>query len=347
MTRVQSPTESFGGLVSRIDHTRDVVHLDDTTPLPLLNRKILNVNVPRARGGLILVDHSDGCHVVLVEWSRRGLGKAELVKDRAKILGSLGGLDSRNELSFGRAGSNSGLHLGLIGNGTTSKTENQTSDGSTSLDVNGMGSIDETNKVQEIMGRERREGGIQLGLRKRDGRKRVNGLLAPVDNAPILSTAEVLHHTFHCHVVFTSRGLGESGEEGHGKSNVEATDDVGVDQFTKDLTVVESDRHFKISMVGSTFLWTDERGKGIASVRSKGNCVKPIALTCARCLPTMSLENPIDIGLTGQLDVIPSLMKVHTIVASADALRILDTNALATGRGMLVNHSDQLLCRGR
>jgi hypothetical protein len=57
-------------------------------------------------------------------------------------------MNGSNELSFSRTGGNSGLELGFVGNSTTSKTEDETSDGTTGRDICSMSSINETNKLQ-------------------------------------------------------------------------------------------------------------------------------------------------------------------------------------------------------
>jgi hypothetical protein len=65
MTRVQSPTESFGRLISHIDNAGQMVHDNNAAASPFLNCKVLDVNMPGVRCGLSFVDHSDGRNVIL------------------------------------------------------------------------------------------------------------------------------------------------------------------------------------------------------------------------------------------------------------------------------------------
>ena len=41
----EGPTECLGSMVGNVDSTRDVMHDDDSMALPLLDGKMLNVNV--------------------------------------------------------------------------------------------------------------------------------------------------------------------------------------------------------------------------------------------------------------------------------------------------------------
>ncbi len=61
------PPQCLGGLVTGIDDARDVVHLNLPVSSPLLNGKVLDVNVARARSRPALVDHSGGSLVIDVE----------------------------------------------------------------------------------------------------------------------------------------------------------------------------------------------------------------------------------------------------------------------------------------
>jgi hypothetical protein len=57
-------------------------------------------------------------------------------------------MNGSNELGFSRTGGNSGLELRFVGNSTTSKTEDETSDGTMGWDISSMSSINETNELQ-------------------------------------------------------------------------------------------------------------------------------------------------------------------------------------------------------
>jgi hypothetical protein len=63
---------------------------------------VLTVDVTRSGSRHVLVDHGDGVLVALVEDRGTGLGKTEIRKNGAKVLGGLGGGDGYDELGFGR-----------------------------------------------------------------------------------------------------------------------------------------------------------------------------------------------------------------------------------------------------
>jgi hypothetical protein len=82
VTRVEDPTERFREVVSGIDDPRDMAKSDETIFFPILNRKILNQDMPRAIGRHASVDHVDGGLVVTEQRGRIGLRKTEFVEDR-------------------------------------------------------------------------------------------------------------------------------------------------------------------------------------------------------------------------------------------------------------------------
>ena len=124
-----------------------MTHDDDATMLPLLDGKVLNINVPGVRSGFALVDHGTSGDVVLVERGWTILRNTEFMKDRMKIFGNLGSMHSSNELGLSGTCGNSGLKFGLVGNGTTGKTEDNASEGASCVSVCGIGCIDKANKL--------------------------------------------------------------------------------------------------------------------------------------------------------------------------------------------------------
>jgi hypothetical protein len=80
VTGVQGPTERLRRLVTRIDDARNVMHLDVAGCTPLLDSKVLDVNVTGARRRLVLIDHGDCSFVVNVQGSGLGLGESKLGK---------------------------------------------------------------------------------------------------------------------------------------------------------------------------------------------------------------------------------------------------------------------------
>ncbi len=100
---MEGPAESLGGLVSVVDDARKMVHDDITPTTPLLDGKVLNVDMAGARSRLTLVDHRNGSHVVFVERSGIRLPETELSENRTEILGSLGGMTSCVKFRLGAA----------------------------------------------------------------------------------------------------------------------------------------------------------------------------------------------------------------------------------------------------
>ena len=111
MTRVKRPSQGLGELVAVVDDPRQMMHLHNAALTPLLNSKVLDVDVAGARRRVAFVDHGDGGLIVNVERRCTVLFKAQLVEDGSKVLRNLGSMYSPNELGFSRAGGNSGLEL--------------------------------------------------------------------------------------------------------------------------------------------------------------------------------------------------------------------------------------------
>ena len=101
MAGMENPAKSFGGGIGNIDGSMNVDHFDDATGAPFLNSKVLDVDMARAFGRAVFVDHGDGSLIVFVKRSRAGLWVAELGEDSTKIFGDFGGMDSSNEFSLG------------------------------------------------------------------------------------------------------------------------------------------------------------------------------------------------------------------------------------------------------
>jgi hypothetical protein len=71
---MQNPAERLGLSVRGVYHTRDVCELDIAALSPFLDRKVLNVVVPRTFSRSIRIHHIDGSLVLLVKqcWPRWG-----------------------------------------------------------------------------------------------------------------------------------------------------------------------------------------------------------------------------------------------------------------------------------
>jgi hypothetical protein len=149
MTRVKDPTESLGACIGRIDGGWDVKHANDTPGAPFLDSKVLNVDVMRTSSRAIFIDHGDGCLIVFVDMSSSRLRVTKLSQNVAKVLGNFGSMNRGDEFSFGGGGRDSWLKFRLICNGTTSKSEYKSGDGTTSGKIGSMSSIDKTGELKQ------------------------------------------------------------------------------------------------------------------------------------------------------------------------------------------------------
>ncbi len=206
-----------------------------------------------------------------------------------------------------------------------------------------MGSINETDELQELVQRKRRQRRIHLGPIEGDSRERLDRGLTPVDNTPILGATEILGDTFQSHVVFATGSLGKTSQKSNCKTNVKATDNVSIDEFAKYLTITKTNFLFQSIMFARTLQRTINFHKSSRRISRQRNRVKSITFASIGLFPSMCLKQAIDVCLAGQLDVVTSLMNVNTIVTNANALSVLDTNAKAARSGMGVNHGDELL----
>ena len=101
MASKKSPTKCLDSMVGNFDDARDVMHNDEATTLPLLNGKMLNVDVSGIRSGFAFIDHGNCGDVVLVEWCWAILWDAKFMEDGMKLLGNLGSMHSSgDELGF-------------------------------------------------------------------------------------------------------------------------------------------------------------------------------------------------------------------------------------------------------
>jgi len=195
--------------------------------------------------GPVVNDHVDGSEVVNMQDSRRSLSIPKIKENGTKIFSGLGGVDSGNKFGFSRRSRDSTLEFGLVGDGITTKKEDKTSDGMTSAQVCGMGSIHITNQ-----GRERRRGkGTKRRIKdltgKGNGGKSRDGPSTPVDDTPISSGAEVLADLLQSKVVIPMGSSAEATQESNCIANIRATKDIGISKLAKDLTIGIADVMFK------------------------------------------------------------------------------------------------------
>jgi hypothetical protein len=104
MTGMKGPTKGFGFLVRGIQNAGEVADNDQAISTPFLNGKVLDVNVPGPRSGAVLVDHVNGRTIVNVDLGGTGGKIAEILEDKAEVLGGLGCMDGGNKFGLSGAG---------------------------------------------------------------------------------------------------------------------------------------------------------------------------------------------------------------------------------------------------
>ena len=242
VTLMEYPAKSLGKGIGGVDDARYVFQDDVTALFPGLDGEVLDVDVPGAGSRLGGVDHEDRRLVVFVENGGADLGEPELVEDRAEVNRSLGSGDGGNEFGFGGAGGDGGLKFGPVGNGATTEGKNSASDRATGDRVGSMGSVDVAGELERI-GRTRKGGEVGVGVAVRN--IGANGEIeqrfgAPVHKAPVAGTAEVAAQTAESGVVDVGGGVRVARELSDRIADIEAADDISVDQFTEDVAVAEA-----------------------------------------------------------------------------------------------------------
>ena len=139
-------TKGFSSLIRRVENTSQVGHHDDLTLPPFLDGKVLNINMARARGGSIVIDHIDSCKVVNMKEGGARWEIAKVMQNRAEILGDFGSVYSGNKLSLSGRGSANGLKFRFVGYSTTSIEKGKASDRAAGPKISGMGSVNKANK---------------------------------------------------------------------------------------------------------------------------------------------------------------------------------------------------------
>ena len=122
MSMVQSQSEGLGEGISRVSDPGNVRENNLAMGFPLLNCKMLNVDVTGPGSRTTSIDHEDCGSVVFVQGGRLRLWIAEFREDGAKILGDLSGVHGSNQFSFGRTVGNCRL------DGAAAKHKDQTRD---------------------------------------------------------------------------------------------------------------------------------------------------------------------------------------------------------------------------
>jgi hypothetical protein len=85
-----------------------------SSTFPLLDSKILDVNVSEAFGGASGIDQFNGRFIIFVQDGRLLLSKSELMKDEMEVFCNFSGCNSGDELCLSGAGGCDGLSFGMI-----------------------------------------------------------------------------------------------------------------------------------------------------------------------------------------------------------------------------------------
>jgi hypothetical protein len=282
---------------------------------------VLDIDVAGAFGRAGGVDHVDGGLVVFMEDRRAGLGEAKFVEDGTKVLGDFGGIDSSDEFGFGGAGGDGRLYLGLVGNGSTGETEAEASDRAAGARASGMGSVDETGEFEgREASREARERGIGGESSMGAGCKCKAGLGTPVDERPVSGVTKVEGDTAEGLVVDLGRSSGETGKKGNSIANVEAADNVGVDEFTEETTVAKTILVLEGSMFGGVLSGADgvEVGYDGRGDRLEGLGTGLTFLELGG-FPAVLEQEALNVGRARQCSIISGLVDVEAIVGGTDS----------------------------
>ena len=95
-------------------------------------------------------------------------------------------------------------------------------------------------------------------------------------------------------------------------------------------------------MVSGALSRSNESRDGVNDIGRQGDRIIVIRVFGPRRFPAMGLENMINVGFTGQLDVVMSLMDIDAIIVNANALGIEDPDTFKFGGYMLVDDSNEL-----
>jgi hypothetical protein len=146
MTIVEAGSKRLGLLIGGVQNAVKMDQLDIASVAPLLDSKMLRSDVACTRCGTLLVDHGNGCLIILVEHSRLRRRELQVCQDGTKEFCHLTSNDSGIELSFGTRCSNNRLELRLVRNSSTSETEGITSNRTARDLTRCMQRIDKANK---------------------------------------------------------------------------------------------------------------------------------------------------------------------------------------------------------
>jgi hypothetical protein len=86
---MQDPTNTFGEGITRVDYTAKMREVEVSCFTPILNGKVLDIDVVGTFSWLVGIDHFNGRFIIFMNRGWRSLSKAKLGEDRAEVLATL------------------------------------------------------------------------------------------------------------------------------------------------------------------------------------------------------------------------------------------------------------------
>ena len=120
---MEDPAQRFCTVIRGVQNAGNMGHHNLLSVLPILDSKVLDINVARTLGWDLGVNHVDGGLIVHVNGGWSLWREAQFSEDGSEVLDLLGSSNSSKELCFSRTGGSDGLYLRFIGNSSTRKNE--------------------------------------------------------------------------------------------------------------------------------------------------------------------------------------------------------------------------------
>ncbi len=240
VTGVEDGTKRFGKVVRGVQDTRDEMHDNVTEFLPVLDGKVLDVDVARTFGRDTRIDHVDGRLVVTEQNRRARTGETKVGQDGTEVASMFSGTDGSVKFRLGGTGGGGRLGLALVGDTAAGEKESKASGRATRAKVISMSSIQKTNQVgghgeggKIANRRDRVEGGGTRG-QVRKGRRAME-----VD-PPEARTAQVFDQFLEEREVEVGRSGRELAEGNDGVTDVGTACHIGIQNFAKKGAVRET-----------------------------------------------------------------------------------------------------------
>jgi hypothetical protein len=97
---MEDPSNGLGKTITWIDYTGNLVEIEVSSFLPVLEGKILYANMVRVLGRAAGIGHLDNGLIVFPDRSWSSLSETKLGKNGTEILGNFARGDSHNEFGF-------------------------------------------------------------------------------------------------------------------------------------------------------------------------------------------------------------------------------------------------------